>query len=111
MSLNLRKTVFTILKQHPQKQFTARELAILVFNNNREASEKKKLASVRLMNDDDVISQIAAEIGATRPIMQKNIQKLKQRKGALKSISFRKNLMRMKLMMLSTKLKIINLLN
>ena len=90
MSLNLRKTVFTILKQHPQKQFTARELAILVFNNNREASEKKKLASVRLMNDDDVISQIAAEIGATRPIMQKKHPEIKTTEGRPKKYFFSK---------------------
>ena len=31
MSLNLRKTIFNLLKQQPQKQFTARQLAQLIF--------------------------------------------------------------------------------
>nr|WP_219999806.1 hypothetical protein [Gilliamella apicola] len=75
MSLNLRKTIFNLLKQQPQKQFTARQLAQLIFIHNPQACAEKKQASERLMTDDDVIAQIAAEIGAQRPLLQKNIQR------------------------------------
>lgn len=81
MALNLRKTVFTLLKQQPQIQFTARELAQLVFSHNPKACEEKKLASDRLMNDDDVITQIAAEIGAQRPLIQKKNPEIKTTEG------------------------------
>lgn len=88
MALNLRNTVFTILKQQPQKQFTARQLAQLVFTLNPKACAEKKQASERLMTDDDVIAQIAAEIGAQRPLMQKKHPEVKTTEGRPKKYYF-----------------------
>ncbi|MBI0038352.1 MULTISPECIES: COG2958 family protein [Gilliamella] len=88
MSLNLRKTIFNLLKQQPQKQFTARQLAQLIFIHNPQACAEKKQASERLMTDDDVIAQIAAEIGAQRPLLQKKHPEIKTTEGRPKKYYF-----------------------
>ncbi|MDF7670105.1 hypothetical protein PT276_02605 [Orbaceae bacterium ESL0721] len=88
MALNLRKTLFTLLKQEPQKQFTARELAQLVFVNNPKACAEKKESSNRLLTDDDLIAQIAAEIGSLRPSIQKKHPQIKTTEGRPKKYYF-----------------------
>lgn len=90
MALNIRKTVFTVLKQHPQTQFTARELAHLIFTHNLEACNEKRKASNRLISDEDVITQIAAEIGAQRPSLQKKHPEIKTTEGRPKKYYFSK---------------------
>jgi hypothetical protein len=72
MKLNLQQTVIAFLKADPEEQFTARQIALWVFENHRAAcDEKRKRSKQDLTTDAELIQQLVAEIGATRPEIQK----------------------------------------
>ncbi|MFY0733736.1 COG2958 family protein [Aurantimonas sp. NFXS3] len=69
-TLQLSKTVPQLLQEKPQQRFKARELALMIFERYPEACRTKMEKSAALKNDDDLIQQIVAEIGAQRPKIQ-----------------------------------------
>jgi hypothetical protein len=76
--LNLRQTVIDFLKGRPEERFTARQLAIWMFDNLRDACEEKRRGSQQDLRDDAaLIQQLVAEIGANRPEMQKRSPQLR----------------------------------
>ena len=85
MASNLGTKVFEFLKENPDKKYTAREIAIWIFESFPEYIEKKKSrskATVIPINDDDsVIQQVVAEIGSQRPRLQKKYTQLKTTEG------------------------------
>ncbi|AMV13731.1 COG2958 family protein [Legionella pneumophila] len=76
MALNLSNTVTTFLADHPEEKFTAREIALWIFENfPNECREKQNRSTATvnpLDNDNALIQQIIAEIGAQRPRIQRN---------------------------------------
>lgn len=76
--LNLRQTVIDYLKERPEERFSARQLAIWMFENLREACEEKRRSSQQDLRDNAaLIQQLVAEIGANRPEMQKRFPQLR----------------------------------
>lgn len=72
MKLNLRQTVTDFLKSHAEERFTARQIALWIFNAQPQAcEEKRKLSQQDLSDDSALIQQLIAEIGANRPEIQK----------------------------------------
>lgn len=72
MKLNLRQTVIDFLQGHPDERFTARQIAVWMFENLRDACEEKRHNSQQDLSDDGaLVQQLVAEIGANRPEMQK----------------------------------------
>ncbi|VEJ45362.1 COG2958 family protein [Bartonella vinsonii] len=85
MILDLTNTTFSFLKQNPTKKFTAREIAQWIFENYPEACHKKQKRSTAtitpLNSDATLIQQIVAEIGASRPQLQKRHPEIKTTEG------------------------------
>lgn len=72
MGLNLRQTVIDFLRAHPEQRYTARQIALWIFQNHREACEEKRQASQQDLADDaSLLWQLVAEIGANRAGIQK----------------------------------------
>ncbi|CAM7559395.1 HrgA protein [Citrobacter freundii] len=61
---SLSNKVFSLLRASPNVPFTARQLAIKVCKSFPEYAEKKLISSENLSSNEDLISQVAAEIGA-----------------------------------------------
>jgi hypothetical protein len=71
MKLNLRKTIIDFLKARPDERFTAREIALWVFENYREACEEKRAQSKQdLADDESLLLQLVAEISSNRSDIQ-----------------------------------------
>lgn len=65
--LNLRQTVIDFLKSRPEERFTARQIALWIFENHSEACEGKRAQSKQDLTDDsELVQQLVAEIGANR---------------------------------------------
>ena len=81
MTLNLAKTVFEFLKQNPEQRFTAREIAAEIFKANPDKCREKQQNSTAKVTPLDteaaLLQQIAAEIGARLPILQKEYAAIK----------------------------------
>lgn len=72
MALNLRQTVIDFLKAHPEERFTARKIALWIFENHRNACEEKRHSSQQDLSDDAaLIQQLVAEIGVNRAGIEK----------------------------------------
>lgn len=72
MALNLRQTVIDFLKAHPEERFTARQIALWIFENHRDACEEKRQSSQQdLSGDAALIQQLVAEIGVNRTGIEK----------------------------------------
>lgn len=74
MALNLPQTIVNILKSHPDKYFTARELAEEVYAQKREECNEKmnrsKATVIPITCEKDLLSQLVAEIGAHKKRFQ-----------------------------------------
>lgn len=82
MKLNLRQTVIDFLKAHPEERFKARQIALWMFENLREACEEKRRNSQQDLSDDAMlIQQLVAEIGANRPEIQKKEPRIRTTEG------------------------------
>ena len=83
MALNLRKRVVEFLQENKEKLYTAREIAEWIFENFPEECAEKKAASTAgyLNTDADLIQQLVAEIGGSRPRWQKQHSELKTTEG------------------------------
>jgi hypothetical protein len=72
MAIHVREKVAECLQLSADKRMTAREIANWIFTNYPDECEEKKRASKQnLTNDDDLIQQLVAEIGAYRPSIEK----------------------------------------
>lgn len=82
MKLNLRQTVIDFLKARPGQPHTARQIALWMFENQREACEEKRRNSQQDLSDDAaLIQQLVAEIGANRPEIQKKEPAIRTTEG------------------------------
>ncbi len=71
MATSLAKMVITVLKSNPEKTFTAKEIAIKLWTDQREEFiEKRK--NPRFNSDEDLINQITAEIGSQKNTLLKD---------------------------------------
>ena len=78
MGLNLRKTIVDFLKARPEERFTARQIALWIFDNNREACEEKRAQSKQDLTDDETfLLQLIAEISSSRPDIQRRNPEIK----------------------------------
>ena len=77
MSLNLSKTVADFLAKHAEQKFTARQIAEWTFQQFPAECQEKKANSKNIEDDDDLVQQIAREIGAYRPALQKKNPQIK----------------------------------
>ncbi|WP_226642747.1 COG2958 family protein [Microbulbifer variabilis] len=71
MALNLRESVFTILREYREQKLTARQIAEKILEFHPKACAEKLARSDSLNNQSELLQQIAAEIGASRPRLQK----------------------------------------
>jgi len=82
MKLNLRQTVIDFLKARPDESHTARQIALWMFANLREACEEKRRNSQQDLSDDAaLVQQLVAEIGANRPEIQKKEPRIRTTEG------------------------------
>ena len=81
MALNLAKTVLDYLRDNQNKKFTAREIAVWVYETYPEECQEKKLRSDSLQSEDDLVQQIVREIAAQRPRLQNKHPQLKTTEG------------------------------
>lgn len=81
MALNLSSTVLSLLKSQPESRLTARQIAEKVFQNHPSECRAKKEKSIRIETDDELVQQIAAEIAAQRPNMQRRYPQIKTTEG------------------------------
>lgn len=81
MTLNLKEKTFLYLKENPEKRFTAREIGEWVFRTFPDEcllkKEKSKATKFPIITESDLIQQIVAEIGATRPDIQRKYPEIK----------------------------------
>jgi hypothetical protein len=68
--LKLNKAVVECLKAHPDQRFTARELAVWVYDRYPLECQNKLARSRALKNEVDLLQQLVAEIGANRPTIE-----------------------------------------
>lgn len=81
MGLNLGKAVVDHLTAHPEEKFTARELAAQIMATFPAECQAKKDSSQNLETDDDLLQQLASEIGSRRIALQKKHPGLKTTEG------------------------------
>ncbi len=83
MSLKLGKHLIERLKKNPGTFYTAREIATWIFEIYPQECAAKKANSTnnRLQTDNELLLQIAAEIGSQIPRLQKNNPYLKSTEG------------------------------
>ncbi len=80
--LNLRQTIVDFLKSRPAERFTARQMAVWMFENLREACEEKRRNSQQDLREDAAfLWQLVAEIGANRPEIQKRWPQIRTTEG------------------------------
>lgn len=77
MALNLGKRLIEYLQANTGKSFTAREIALWIFEQYPKECADKKAASSYLNTDDELVQQLVAEISGSRPRWQKMYSKLK----------------------------------
>lgn len=86
MSFNIANITVQFLKDNPESKFTAKEIAEWIFKTySAECKEKQQRSKAKvspLLDDEDVIQQIAAEIGARKAtVLQKKDIKIKTTEG------------------------------
>ena len=77
----LRDTVAGFLKEQVDHKFTARQIAEWVVKRFPKESREKKANSARIDTDDELVQQIAAEIGRARPDLQIRYSQIKTTEG------------------------------
>lgn len=81
MALNLAQTVLSYLRDYPNQKFTAREIAVWIFETYPDLCQEKKQNSQSLNTDANLLQQLVAEIGSQRPRIQKKHPELKTTEG------------------------------
>ena len=77
MALKLSERVIECLAANPDKRFTAREIAEWVLEKYPKECQAKMQRSDYLNDNDGLLRQITAEVGASRPRIQKEESKIK----------------------------------
>jgi hypothetical protein len=75
--LKLREKVTRFLKERPEEKFTARAIASWIFENYPDECRAKRDKSDYVKDDEQLLNQIVAEIGANRPAIQKRTPQIK----------------------------------
>lgn len=95
MGLSLTKTVIGFLKEHPEKSFTARDIAEWIFKTYpKECQDKQKRSTAKvnpIITQGDLVQQITAEIGSQRPAMQKKEPNIKTTEGKPRKYYYSEN--------------------
>ncbi|MGX8014296.1 COG2958 family protein (plasmid) [Mesorhizobium sp. ORM8.1] len=81
MALELKNRVVELLSANPGKRFKARDIAIWIAETYPEAVAAKIKRSVAIQTHDQLLYQLVAEIGANRPIWQKQLPQLRSTEG------------------------------
>lgn len=85
MALNLKNAVIEFLRSKPEEKFTAREISTTILKlYPKECQEKKERSTATvtpIVSDADLLQQLAAEIGAQRPLLQKKAPQIKTTEG------------------------------
>ena len=82
MPLNLRQTVIDFLKSHIEERYPARNIAVWIFETQREACEEKRRCSRQnLATDAALIQQLVSEISSNRPAIQKREPRVRTTEG------------------------------
>lgn len=81
MALVLGKTAIDYLKVHSGQKFSAREIADWIFATFPDECQQKKQNSLNIDTDAGLLQQLAGEISARRPQLQKNCPQLKTTEG------------------------------
>ena len=81
MGMNLAKVVLGFLQEHPEQKFSARQIAEWIFATFPDECQAKKQNSQHVGTDAELLQQLAGEIGAQRPRLQKNHPELKTTEG------------------------------
>ena len=74
LKTTLRERIFSFLKEHPEKRFTAREIAKALIQADIEYFEQKRESSIQAgVRDDDaaLLQQVVGEIGSRRTDMER----------------------------------------
>jgi len=77
MSLNVGKRTIEYLQQHPQGQYTAREIAEWIFTSYPQECQEKKAGSQRAMTDAQLLQQVVREIYSQRVRLEARYPALK----------------------------------
>ncbi|MGQ2909203.1 MAG: COG2958 family protein [Aliihoeflea sp.] len=81
MKFDLKNRVVELLSANPEKRFKARDIAVWVVETYPEAAAAKMEKSASLHNQAQLLNQIVAEIGANRPIWEKQLPQLRTTDG------------------------------
>lgn len=83
MALNLGKRLIEFMQANSDTTYTAREIAQWIFERFPEECAQKKEASIQetIKTDNDLITQLVAEISGSRPRWQKQYPQLKTTEG------------------------------
>lgn len=88
MAFELRSKVVELLSAHPEKRFRARDIAEWIFETYPEEASQKMARSGRFENRGQFISQLVAEIGASRPQWQRQQPQLRTTEGVRPRLYF-----------------------
>lgn len=77
MALNLATIIGEYLKSNSEFKYSARELAKWVFDSHPDECEQKKTNSKSVKTNDELLTQLVSEIGASRPLIQKKYPNVK----------------------------------
>ena len=81
MALNLAKTVRDFLQSNLNQKFTAREIAVWIYQTYPDECQDKKRRSDALQSEDDLVQQIVREIASQRPRLQRKHPQLRTTEG------------------------------
>lgn len=81
MKLDLKNRVIELLSANPEKRFKARDIATWVTENYPEAAAAKLEKSGSIESHSQLLNQLVAEIGANRPIWERQIPQLRTTDG------------------------------
>lgn len=81
MGLQLSQKVIECLKGNQDEKFTAKDIALWVYENYPDDCHEKLDKSNNLESTDDLINQIAAEVGSSRQQFQKTCPEIKTTEG------------------------------
>ncbi|OMH39413.1 COG2958 family protein [Motiliproteus sp. MSK22-1] len=81
MALNLAKTVRDYLQSNQNQKFTAREIAIWIYQTYPDECQDKQRRSDALQSKDDLIQQIVREIASQRPRLQRKHPQIRTTEG------------------------------
>ncbi|UYM16177.1 COG2958 family protein [Endozoicomonas euniceicola] len=81
MTLKLTKTVTEFLKGKPDQPHTARQIAEWIYQNKPAECAAKKAKSQSATSDQELITQIVAEIGSQYPRLKQRVPQIKTTQG------------------------------